>query len=276
MERKSEVEAGPGTHSSAQDDHNVIRVFWGSGVAKIVADRHNHPMSADSDTFLHIRDGLMYLVALVLSIGVHEWGHAFVADRLGDRLPRAQGRVTLNPLAHIDPFGTVLFPLIAFVTALSSPGLASRMIGWGRPVQISLRGLRPGWSIKTAHLLIALAGPLMNVMFALVVSSAYYLLVWYGGEPRHELALALASVVTMNVGLAFFNLIPCPPLDGGAVLRGLLPRSLEKVADLLERYGFFIFFALLMTGLLSYFMIPAHRVAHLLIERLTLLALAGK
>jgi Zn-dependent protease len=216
----------------------------------------------------------MYLVALVLSIGVHEWGHAFVADRLGDRLPRAQGRVTLNPLAHIDPFGTVLFPLIAFVTSLSSPGLASRIIGWGRPVQISLRGLRPGWSYKTAHLLIALAGPLMNVVFALAVSAIYFLLVWYGGEPNHPLSMALASVVVMNVGLAFFNLIPCPPLDGGAVLRSILPRSLEKIADMLERYGFFIFFVLLMTGLLSYFMIPAHFAARLLIERVTHLALA--
>jgi Zn-dependent protease len=216
----------------------------------------------------------MYLVALVLSIGAHEWGHAFVADRLGDRLPRAQGRVTLNPLAHIDPFGTVLFPLIAFVTSFSAPGLASRIIGWGRPVQISLRGLRPGWSHKMAHLVIALAGPAMNLVFALVVSVAYFALVWYGGEPGHPLALALTSVIVMNVGLAFFNLIPCPPLDGGAVLRGILPQSLEKIADVLERYGFFIFFALLMTGLLSYFMIPAHWAAHQLIERVTRLALA--
>src|SRR5215470_14376014 len=92
----------------------------------------------DSALSAHVAQGAVYLVALVLSIAVHEFGHAFVADRLGDRLPRAQGRVTLNPIAHIDPIGTLLIPFIAFMSAASSPALAGRMLGWGKPVRISL------------------------------------------------------------------------------------------------------------------------------------------
>src|SRR5690348_13690585 len=112
-----------------------------------------------------LRYGLIYLVALVLSICVHEFGHAFVADKLGDPLPRAQGRVTLNPLAHIDLIGTIVLPLVA---VFSGPAIGSRILGWGKPVQISLA---PGHitrkvSIRTAHALVAVAGPLMNVLFA--------------------------------------------------------------------------------------------------------------
>src|SRR5437763_8204532 len=101
----------------------------------------------------HLRQIVVSMITLILSIAVHEFGHAFVADRLGDRLPRAQGRVTLNPLAHIDPIGTLLLLLVAI---FSGPAIGSRILGWGRPVQISLA---PGditrkVSIRTAHALI--------------------------------------------------------------------------------------------------------------------------
>src|SRR5436305_12656989 len=92
----------------------------------------------DSISSAALAQGLVYLVALIMSICVHEFGHAFVADRLGDRLPRAQGRVTLNPLAHIDPIGTIVLPLAAIFMAASSPALAARIVGWGKPVSISL------------------------------------------------------------------------------------------------------------------------------------------
>src|SRR5438105_8930160 len=107
-----------------------------------------------------IRDAAVYLVALILSICVHEFGHAFVADKLGDPLPRAEGRVTLNPLAHIDPIGTLLMPLIAFFGG----SLGGRILGWGKPVRISLsaRTMTPRFSLKTSHLFIAIAGPGMN------------------------------------------------------------------------------------------------------------------
>lgn len=207
---------------------------------------------------LYVRDGVVYLVALILSICVHEYGHAVIADRLGDPLPRAEGRVTLNPLVHIDPIGTILFPIIAFATAIHSPAAASRILGWGKPVRISLsaRAISRKISVKTAHLLIAMAGPLMNIVFALVLSGVYLGLIKAGERPS-QLAIPVASIIGMNVGLAFFNLIPCPPLDGGAILNAVLPRHLAWVGEWLERYGGFLFLALLMTGALRYFMIPA-------------------
>lgn len=210
----------------------------------------------DPETLHHVREGVVYLVALVLSICVHEFGHAFVADKLGDRLPRAQGRVTLNPIAHIDPVGTLLLPIVAFVVAINDPAVGARILGWGKPVQISLR---PGQisrkiTLRTAHALVAIAGPGMNVLFALILSAVFVILARAG---QTQLAMGVGYVIDMNIGLCLFNLLPCPPLDGGAILARLLPRSLDWVTDGLNKYGFMILFALLMTGLLSYFMWPA-------------------
>lgn len=195
----------------------------------------------------------LYLVALVLSICVHEFGHAFVADKLGDRLPRSQGRVTLNPLAHIDPIGTLLLPLVA---VFSGPAIGSRILGWGKPVQISLspRDITRKVSIRTAHALVAIAGPMMNVLFGLLLSGIFMLLIRAGYD---TLAEGVAGVIMMNIGLCFFNLLPIPPLDGGAVWSRLLPRSAQPFMDQLNRYGFVILFALLMTGLLGRLMWPA-------------------
>jgi Zn-dependent protease len=217
-------------------------------------------MLEGADNLAHVRDALVYMVALVLSICVHEFGHAFIADRLGDPLPRAQGRVTLNPLAHIDPIGTLAFPLIGF---FSPAGIGARILGWGKPVQVSLsaRSMTRRFSIRTSHLFIAIAGPMMNLLFGLVMSGVYLALLRFGGEELAPLTDGVAGVIVMNVGLAFFNLIPCPPLDGGAVLRGLLPRSALGLSDLLDRYGYILFFGLLMSGFLRYLMIPARWVA---------------
>ncbi len=186
-----------------------------------------------------LRNAVLFLIALILSICVHEFGHAFVADRLGDPLPRAQGRVTLNPFAHVDPIGTLLFPLIGyFMSSFGGVGL----IGWGKPVRISLsaRAITRKVSIKTAHLLIAIAGPTMNVLFAAVLSGVFLLLARFGNE---RLLTPVAQIIALNFTLAFFNLIPCPPLD--------------FIADTLEKYGFALFFLLLFTGVISYFLRPA-------------------
>jgi Zn-dependent protease len=221
----------------------------------------------DSELSAHLAEGAVYLVALVLSICVHEFGHAFVADRLGDRLPRAQGRVTLNPIAHIDPIGTLLVPAVALFASLSSPALAQRIIGWGKPVRISLaaRDLRRNISIKTAHALIAIAGPVMNVLFALVLSAVYFALVRFGsGNVR--LVHGVAGIIFMNLGLCIFNLLPIPPLDGAAVLARLAPRRAEPLLQRLNQYGFFIFIALIMIPfrggtLMGWILNPAYRVA---------------
>ena len=201
-----------------------------------------------------LRRGLVFLVALVLSICVHEFGHAFVADKLGDRLPRAQGRVTLNPLAHIDPIGTLLLPLFDI---FSGPAIGSRILGWGKPVRISLApgDITKKVSIRTAHALIAIAGPGMNVLFALVLSALFVGLIKGGYD---SLADGVANVIAMNIGLCLFNLLPIPPLDGGAVLARFVPRRLDGLLEQLNRYGFIILFGLLMTGLLSKLMWPAY------------------
>jgi Zn-dependent protease len=211
-----------------------------------------------------LRLGLVYLVALVLSICVHEFGHAFVADKLGDPLPRSQGRVTLNPLAHIDPIGTLLLPIVAF---FSSPAIGSRILGWGKPVQISLsaRSITRKISIRTAHALVAIAGPMMNILFALVLSAVFVALL---RTERIELAKAVAGVINMNIGLCLFNLLPIPPLDGGAILARFVPRRLDSALDALNRYGFIILFALLMTGVLWTLMYPAMVIEQFWIEHL--------
>lgn len=215
-----------------------------------------------------LRFGLIYIVALVLSICVHEFGHALVADKLGDPLPRAQGRVTLNPLAHIDPLGTLLLPLIA---VFSGPAIGSRILGWGKPVQISLsaRSITRKVSIRTAHALVAIAGPMMNILFALVLSVVFVALV---KADNRALAVGVANVIAMNIGLCLFNLLPIPPLDGGAVLARFVPRRFDHLLDGLNRYGFVILFALLMTGMLSRLMWPAAIISEFWLEHLTRLA----
>lgn len=220
-----------------------------------------------------LKNAVLFLIALILSICVHEFGHAFVADRLGDPLPRAQGRVTLNPIAHVDPIGTLLFPIIGFFMASMGAG---GLIGWGKPVRISLspRAITKKISIKTAHLLIAIAGPMMNVLFALVLSVLFFAIA--KTRPGAPMLTAIAYVILMNATLAFFNLIPCPPLDGGAVLRGILPRSLEFISDQLEKFGFMLFFLLLIpihgTSIISILLEPASNAALWWIQHLAMWA----
>src|SRR6185503_3278044 len=134
--------------------------------------RPHNPSLMDPQMVQYIREGAVYLIALILSICVHEFGHAFVADRLGDPLPRSQGRVTLNPISHIDFIGTLVLPVVAFAMSITDPAVGAKILGWGKPVQISLspRAISRNGTLKTAHLLIALAGPMMNILFGLVLS----------------------------------------------------------------------------------------------------------
>jgi Zn-dependent protease len=203
-----------------------------------------------------VRIIVLDLIALILSICVHEFGHAIVADKLGDPLPRSQGRVTLNPIAHIDPIGTLVMPVMQILF----PG--APLLGWGKPVQVSLsaRHMTRRFSIKTSHAFIAIAGPMMNLLFVLVLSGILLATLKLGQATFTDF---LVQIITLNFVLAFFNLIPCPPLDGGAILRGILPRNLEWISDSLNQYGFVILFGLLATGLLSRIMWPAFYVTKL-------------
>ena len=186
-------------------------------------------------------------IVLLFSLTVHEMAHAWTADRLGDPTARLLGRVSFNPLVHADPIGTVLFPLIAMVSHFP-------LIGWAKPVPVDQRHLRRP---RRDFVLVAAAGPASNLVLALIASSLLAVLPVTPvtlGEPNASAPIAsmLAQAKWLNVMLAVFNMIPIPPLDGGNVLGGLLPRPIARQFDLVRPYGFLLLYALMFTGGLSY------------------------
>jgi Zn-dependent protease len=190
-----------------------------------------------------VQKAILYLIAFILSIAVHEFGHAWVANRLGDPTPRLQGRLTLSPLHHIDPVGTVLMPIIMVFASVP-------LLAWGRPVQYNPAALSRRVSMSTGRMLVAIAGPAMNLVMAIVVS---ILIVIAGrlGAPSRLLSGVFHYLVYLNLSLMIFNLLPIPPLDGGSVLAWVLPRSQQHVVDFLERYGFLILLFLVLTPALG-------------------------
>lgn len=174
---------------------------------------------------------LVFLVVLV-SLTVHEAAHAWSADQLGDPTARRLGRVSLNPAVHIDPIGTIVFPLIALVTGLP-------VLGWAKPVPVSPSNLEPNWRQK--YMVIAAAGPASNVLLA----TAGAALLAFGVWPE-----VLQRFVVINVFLAVFNMVPVPPLDGGNVLSGLLGGRAAEAFDRLRPYGFLILYGLMFSGVL--------------------------
>ncbi|HYM52143.1 MAG TPA: site-2 protease family protein [Candidatus Dormibacteraeota bacterium] len=178
------------------------------------------------------------VVALVIGITFHEFSHAFVADQLGDHRPRALGRVSLNPAAHIDPVGAIFFVLAGF--------------GWGRPVPVNTYALRPG-RIGMAY--VAAAGPIANLVVAAlfaVVFRAVRLADFFGPEASF-VPLLLASIVFYNVALGLFNLLPIPPLDGYNLVLPFLP---PRTAFTVQRYATYGVVALLLLVVLSYGQAP--------------------
>jgi Zn-dependent protease len=204
-----------------------------------------------------VRSAIISLIAFLISVSVHEFGHAFMADRLGDPLPRAQGRVTLSPLAHYDLIGTIVLPLLAAF----NPGWP--MLAWGKPVQTNPRAYTARLPRRVAHMLVAAMGPLMNLALAVVVSALIVALA-KAGLMKLPLAVMLARyVISLNLVLMFFNLIPLPPLDGANVLAGFLPESLQIIPHTLRRYGTLLFLVLYVSGVLTFVMKPAFHVADL-------------
>ena len=183
-------------------------------------------------------------LVLLISLSFHEAAHAWAATRLGDFTARSRGRLTLNPLAHIDWIGTVLFPLL-MLTLPNAP-----VIGWAKPVPVDVRNLR---TPRRDFALIALAGPISNLILAAAAFGIYTLV----RPPVVSLAIAsplilgLAMAVLINVLLAVFNLIPIPPLDGGNVLLGVAPLSLARAVAWIRPYGFVLLYALMILGVFS-------------------------
>jgi Zn-dependent protease len=182
------------------------------------------------------------LIVLLASLTVHEAAHAWSADRLGDSTARLLGRLSLNPAVHIDPIGTLLFPLIALATNLP-------LIGWAKPVPVNMGALQPNFRQK--FMLIAAAGPASNVLLAGLCAGLLRIV-----PDVSWLAATLQTAIFVNVLLAVFNMVPIPPLDGGNVVAGLLTGPAAHAFDRLRPYGFLILYGLMLTGLLSTIVSP--------------------
>jgi Zn-dependent protease len=186
-----------------------------------------------------IQRAILYLIAFILCIAAHEFGHAWVANRLGDPTPRLQGRLTLAPQHHIDPIGTLLMPILMAFTSVP-------LLAWGRPVQINPAAFTRRFSMSTGRMLVAVAGPAMNLIMAFVVSLIIVIAARLHA-PGHLLDGIFNYLVRLNISLMFFNLLPIPPLDGGSLLAWLLPRSMHNVVDFLARYGGIILMLLVLS-----------------------------
>lgn len=170
---------------------------------------------------------LAYLIVVLLCFPLHEFGHAWVATRLGDTLAEREGRVTLDPRAHLDPIGALLLLVAPF--------------GWAKPVPFYPSNLRKAPSISVGIILVSIAGITMNLLLAAV----FALPLRFHLVQQPLLAFILSQVVTINVYLAVFNLLPIPPLDGSKILAELLPYQYHGVLDWLNRYGIFLLLLLI-------------------------------
>lgn len=180
---------------------------------------------------------------LMVSVTAHEFSHGWVALKLGDPTAKESGRLTLNPLAHIDPFGSILLPALFFFTTQIFFGMA-------KPVPVNFRGLR---NPKRDMIWVGAAGPLTNFALAFLAATVTQTFHVWPGTPIGEL---LRFFIFLNLILAVFNLIPIPPLDGSRVLIGLLPREQAIAVAQLERYGIFIVMILFFLNVLTPIIVP--------------------
>ncbi|MGB7921798.1 MAG: site-2 protease family protein [Pyrinomonadaceae bacterium] len=209
---------------------------------------------------------ILYMVALIFSLSVHESAHAWMSDRFGDDLARLQGRISLNPAMHVDPIGTLLFPAISFFTH-------APLLGWARPTPVNPLKWR---NKRVANFWVSAAGVICNFIIAIVVGITIRVLFETGviglGDgglmPANTESLIAVGAVqlldtffSLNVALGVFNLLPIPPLDGSGILSSILPESFGSAIDALNQFGYILLFIVVMTHVLNPIFKVAMRVA---------------
>ncbi len=204
---------------------------------------------------------VIYMVVLLLAISAHEAGHAWMSYKYGDDTAYLLGRVTLNPVAHTDPIGTLLIPIISFTFGALGGALGSiPLIGWGKPTPVNPRK----WTkYKQANVMVSIAGVLANLILlaigivgAKVMMSQGFTVSDFFGASQNPLAIFVGNMMTLNLSLFVFNLLPFPPLDGSKILSTFLPESFKPTLDLLEQYGFLILMFLIYVGVFRLIITP--------------------
>ena len=209
------------------------------------------------------------MVVLLLAISAHEAAHAWMSYKFGDDTARLLGRITLNPVAHTDPIGTLLIPIVGFIIGSIGGPLASiPLIGWGKPTPVN--PLR--WKNKDlANIMVSIAGILANLLIATIAFVILKVLLMsrvidpYTMSAHDPVTLFLLYLLIMNVSLAVFNLLPFPPLDGSNILYSILPPSAQPILELLEQYGFLILILFMYMGFTSLIMAPVLAVINYLL-----------
>jgi len=203
---------------------------------------------------------IVYMVVLLLAISAHEAGHAWMSYKYGDDTAYLMGRVTLNPVKHTDPIGTLLIPIVSFLLGAMG-GAVGRipLIGWGIPTPVNPRKWR---NYTVANVMVSIAGIGANLILAIIGFSIAKFLIAYNVLGNVDdgivmpISLFLNYLIFLNVSLAIFNLLPFPPLDGSKVLSTFLPASFQPVFAMLEQYGFLILMLLIYWGVVGYVMQP--------------------
>ncbi len=207
---------------------------------------------------------LIYMVVLLLAISAHEAAHAWMSYKFGDDTAYMLGRVTLNPVAHTDPIGTLLIPIISFVFGALGGALGSiPLIGWGKPTPVNPRK----WSnYKWGNVMVSIAGVLANLILLIIGVVLAKVLMTQGFTPNdflygatNPLIIFVSNLMILNLSLFVFNLLPFPPLDGSKILSTFLPTSFEPIFSLLEQYGFLILMALIYIGVFRLVFSPFHK-----------------
>ena len=204
---------------------------------------------------------IIYMVVLLLAISVHEAGHAWMSYKFGDDTAYMLGRVTLNPVAHTDPIGTLLIPIVAFILGSMGGALGSiPLIGWGKPTPVNPRK----WDrYNLANVMVSVAGVLGNLILLIIGFVAARIMLTQGfeildffGRSTNPLAILVGNMMLLNLSLFVFNLLPFPPLDGSKILATFLPASAEPILNVLEQFGFLILMFLIYIGVFRLIITP--------------------